>query len=217
LDLLNAAQSCDRTDERPRWETRGKLCLQGASYLDRYDVDLADDLPIAEALAFVVLGGRLAVDPGTCSRRVAVRQGICPACHDLIGGVERPPKRARIQDRLGRGRELQRAEGPNDDRVPPPSQAVAPRNAAAVTAGRAALRGGCQPGQEVEVWVDGYPERHFAGTVAQIAGVSEFTPRNVQSAYERRHQLFGVKVRVVDPQGVFKSGMAAEVVLSPPA
>ncbi len=68
-------------------------------------------------------------------------------------------------------------------------------------------------GQEVEVRVDGYPERRFAGTVMQIAAVSEFTPRNVQSPDERRHQVFGVKVRVADPQGVFKSGMSAEVVV----
>jgi multidrug resistance efflux pump len=66
-------------------------------------------------------------------------------------------------------------------------------------------------GQEVEVRIDGYPGRRFAGTVVQIAGVSEFTPRNVQSPDERRHQVFGVKVRVADPQGIFKSGMAAEV------
>jgi multidrug resistance efflux pump len=66
-------------------------------------------------------------------------------------------------------------------------------------------------GQEVEVRVDGYPGRRFAGTVVQIAGVSEFTPRNVQTLDERRHQVFGVKVRVADPQGIFKSGMAAEV------
>ena len=66
-------------------------------------------------------------------------------------------------------------------------------------------------GQQVEVRVDGYPGRRFDGTVMQIAGVSEFTPRNVQSPDERRHQVFGVKVRVADPQGIFKSGMAAEV------
>ena len=34
---------------------------------------------------------------------------------------------------------------------------------------------------------------------------------HVQSVDERRHQVFGVKVRVADTQGVFKSGMAAEV------
>jgi multidrug resistance efflux pump len=68
-------------------------------------------------------------------------------------------------------------------------------------------------GQDVEVRVDGYPGRRFAGTVVQIAGVSEFTPRNVQSPDERRHQVFGVKVRVTDPQGIFKSGMAADVLV----
>ncbi len=67
--------------------------------------------------------------------------------------------------------------------------------------------------QTVTVTVDAYPHKQFTGTVMQIASVSEFTPRNVQSASERRHQVFAVKVRIADPQGVFKSGMAAEVVL----
>lgn len=62
------------------------------------------------------------------------------------------------------------------------------------------------------VTVDAYPDRQFEGTVMYIASESEFTPRNVQSADERRHQVFAIKVRV-DPQGVFKSGMAAQVIL----
>ena len=32
-----------------------------------------------------------------------------------------------------------------------------------------------------------------------IASESEFTPRNVQSIDERRHQVFGVKIRVANP------------------
>jgi multidrug resistance efflux pump len=68
-------------------------------------------------------------------------------------------------------------------------------------------------GQEVEVTVDSYPDKRFRGEVIHVVPVSEFTPRNVQSADERKHQVFGVKVRVDDPQGVFKSGMAAEVVI----
>jgi multidrug resistance efflux pump len=68
-------------------------------------------------------------------------------------------------------------------------------------------------GQEVEVRVEGYAGKRFAGTVEQIASESEFTPRNVQSADERRHQVFGVKVRVPNPDGFFKSGMAAEVAI----
>jgi HlyD family secretion protein len=67
--------------------------------------------------------------------------------------------------------------------------------------------------QEVKATVDGYPGRVFQGRVTQISAESEFTPRNVQSVDERRHQVFGVRVRVDDPQGVFKSGMAAEVVV----
>jgi multidrug resistance efflux pump len=68
-------------------------------------------------------------------------------------------------------------------------------------------------GQKVEVSVDSYPGKRFAGTVEQIARESEFTPRNVQGIDERRHQVFGVKVRVDNQHGVFRSGMAAEVVI----
>ena len=71
-------------------------------------------------------------------------------------------------------------------------------------------------GSQVQVRVDSY-QQEFTGKVEQINAVSEFTPRNVQSADERRHQVFGVKVRVPQPEDpagrVFKSGMAAEVIL----
>jgi multidrug resistance efflux pump len=68
-------------------------------------------------------------------------------------------------------------------------------------------------GQKVEVTVDGYPGKRFAGIVEKIASESEFTPRNVQSADERRHHVFAIKVHVANPDGLFKSGMAAEVVV----
>ena len=68
-------------------------------------------------------------------------------------------------------------------------------------------------GTKVEVRIDAYPERVFEGTVIQVASISEFTPRNVQSIDERRHQVFAVKVQVENPRGIFKSGLAAEVVL----
>jgi multidrug resistance efflux pump len=67
--------------------------------------------------------------------------------------------------------------------------------------------------QVVSVTVDSYPLVRFRGQVVQIATQSEFTPRNVQSADERRHQVFSAKIRVDDPKGVFKSGMAAEVTI----
>ncbi len=68
-------------------------------------------------------------------------------------------------------------------------------------------------GEHVEVTSDSYPGQIFQGTVMQIGAQSEFTPRNVQSPDERRHEVFSVKIRVLDPEGVFKSGMAAEVLL----
>ena len=58
------------------------------------------------------------------------------------------------------------------------------------------------------------PEEIQEKVVDQIANQSEFTPRNVQSSDERRHQVFAIKVRVDNREGIFKSGMAADVILS---
>ncbi len=77
-------------------------------------------------------------------------------------------------------------------------------------------------GQRALVSIDAFPGRMFEGTVYMISSESEFTPRNIQSIDERRHQVFGVRIRVQQPedpkQQIFKSGMAAEVqlMLSPP-
>jgi multidrug resistance efflux pump len=68
-------------------------------------------------------------------------------------------------------------------------------------------------GQAVTVTNDAYPRHTFDGVIYFIANESEFTPRNIQSVDERRHQVFGVRVRVSNPQGIFKSGMAAEVTI----
>lgn len=66
--------------------------------------------------------------------------------------------------------------------------------------------------QEVEVYLDTFPGKPFKGVVEQIANVSEFTPRNVQSLEERRNQVFAVKIRIENAEGKFHAGMAAEVV-----
>jgi hypothetical protein len=47
--------------------------------------------------------------------------------------------------------------------------------------------------------------------VQEIAAQAEFLPRNVQTRDDRQHQVFGVKVRVDNPDGVLKSGMSATV------
>ncbi|HET8549165.1 MAG TPA: efflux RND transporter periplasmic adaptor subunit [Bryobacteraceae bacterium] len=68
-------------------------------------------------------------------------------------------------------------------------------------------------GQKAAVKIDTFTGRKFDGTVEQIASQGEFLPRNVQTRDDREHQVFGVKIRVANPDGVLKSGMAATVTL----
>ncbi|MFT3882779.1 MAG: efflux RND transporter periplasmic adaptor subunit [Gemmatales bacterium] len=70
-------------------------------------------------------------------------------------------------------------------------------------------------GQMASVTIDSFPGRKFQGKVTQVASISEFLPRNVQSLDERRDQMFGIKITMTQPEAIdiFKPGMAAEVVL----
>ena len=66
-------------------------------------------------------------------------------------------------------------------------------------------------GEGATVTVDAYAGREFTGQVSEIASEAEFLPRNVQTPDDRQHQVFGVKVRVDNADGVLKSGMSATV------
>lgn len=66
-------------------------------------------------------------------------------------------------------------------------------------------------GQSAHVEVDSLQKRPFTGSVQEISSQAEFLPRNVQTRDDRQHQVFGVKVRVDNPDGVLKSGMSATV------
>lgn len=68
-------------------------------------------------------------------------------------------------------------------------------------------------GQRAHVRVDTFPNRTFDGVIEQINTQGEFTPRNIQSRDERHHQMFGVKVKIANREGLIKSGMAADVTL----
>ncbi len=67
--------------------------------------------------------------------------------------------------------------------------------------------------QAASVEVDSYPGRKFSGSVQEIGAEAEFLPRNVQTRDDRQHEVFGVKVRVDNADGVLKSGMSATVQL----
>ena len=69
-------------------------------------------------------------------------------------------------------------------------------------------------GQQATVKVDSFPDRRFQGVVEQINRKAEFTPRNVQTPEERVNQVFGVKVRLDNREGLLRAGMAADVTLA---
>jgi len=70
--------------------------------------------------------------------------------------------------------------------------------------------GQVQIGQAAQVTVDAYPGRTFAGSVTHIAGRTEFTPKNVQTADERARMVVAVEVTLPNADGALRSGMAAE-------
>ena len=69
-------------------------------------------------------------------------------------------------------------------------------------------------GQQAEVRVDAFGKRAFNATVEQIRQQAEFLPRNVQTADERQHQVFGVKLRVENPGNELRAGVQADVVFT---
>lgn len=56
--------------------------------------------------------------------------------------------------------------------------------------------------------------RDTVGRVTWIADRAEFTPTPIQTREERVDQVYAVKIRVPNPEGVLKIGMPGEVVLS---
>ena len=66
-------------------------------------------------------------------------------------------------------------------------------------------------GDQASVTVDSFPGEIFTGIVTRIADEAEFTPRNVQTPEGRRTTVFGIKLRVDDPEGKLKPGMPADV------
>jgi len=72
--------------------------------------------------------------------------------------------------------------------------------------------GHIQLGETVRVRVDSFAEKEMAGTVEQVTRSAEFTPRNVQTVEDRIKQVFGVKVRLNNRDGLLRAGMAADVI-----
>jgi HlyD family secretion protein len=82
---------------------------------------------------------------------------------------------------------------------------------------RSYISGGQLPsvrlGQDVEVLIDKDAEQNqtMSGKVSWIASEAEFTPKMIQTKEERVTQVYAVKVKVPNPDGVLKIGMPGEI------
>ena len=66
-------------------------------------------------------------------------------------------------------------------------------------------------GQPVTVHSDAFPGRTFDGHVEAVDQSAQFTPRDVQTAEDRANLVFGVKIRVHDPNHELRGGTTAVV------
>jgi HlyD family secretion protein len=66
-------------------------------------------------------------------------------------------------------------------------------------------------GQTAQVTADSFPGEVFSGTVINISGQAEFTPRNVQTTTGRKTTVFAIKLAMGETTGKLKPGMPADV------
>jgi HlyD family secretion protein len=66
-------------------------------------------------------------------------------------------------------------------------------------------------GNPARVITDAFPGRQFAGRVSEIAQRAEFTPKEAHMKDERVKLVFGVKVRIDNPEGYLKPGMPVDM------
>ena len=70
--------------------------------------------------------------------------------------------------------------------------------------------GQVRPGQAVEVRIDTFPDKSYAGRVAFVSPQAEFTPKIIQTQKERVKLVYLVKISVPNPDLELKSGMPAD-------
>jgi len=70
-------------------------------------------------------------------------------------------------------------------------------------------------GQKADVAVDSFAEKRFEGQVVYITDHAQYTPRNVATKAERINTVYAVKIRLPNPEGLLKPGMAADAAFRP--
>jgi HlyD family secretion protein len=66
-------------------------------------------------------------------------------------------------------------------------------------------------GQKARITADTYKDKAYDGVVTYISSEAEFTPKNVQTREERVKLVYGIKVRVENPNQELKPSMPADV------
>jgi HlyD family secretion protein len=67
--------------------------------------------------------------------------------------------------------------------------------------------------QKAVVHIDSFEKKDFEGKVVFISSTAEFTPKNIQTKDERTKLVFGVRVKVPNPENMLKAGIPADVIL----
>jgi HlyD family secretion protein len=70
--------------------------------------------------------------------------------------------------------------------------------------------GRVKPGQKVEVKIDTFPAKTYAGNVTYISPEGEFTPKIIQTHKERVKLVYLVKITIANPNLELKPGMPAD-------
>jgi multidrug resistance efflux pump len=69
-------------------------------------------------------------------------------------------------------------------------------------------------GQPAAISIDGAPGEKYSGTISYISAKAEFTPKTVETYRERVTMVYRIRIKLPNPQRVFKVGMPAEAVIS---
>ncbi|MBN1889496.1 MAG: efflux RND transporter periplasmic adaptor subunit [Thermoflexales bacterium] len=65
-------------------------------------------------------------------------------------------------------------------------------------------------GQAMDVYLDAFEGRAFPATVVHISDQAEYTPRNVRTSDQRASLVYGVKLKIPNPDHMLKPGLQAE-------
>lgn len=68
-------------------------------------------------------------------------------------------------------------------------------------------------GQSAEIRIDSFKDKTFSGKVVYISPQAEFTPKNIQTKQDRVKQVFGVKLKIPNPEQQLKPGIPADAAI----